>query len=188
MCESENFTADGFGTCTWSFDQAGPVTVSVTATDPNGDRSSYTMDFEVIANTPPSIELFGPESGSDWSAGALIQFDAIVSDAEEDAARLVVSATSNIDGPISFSASPTSTGEWTDGTTDLSAGEHLLTFIVEDSFGQSDQDTVQINVFENGPPSIDSVTTSPIPVYTDDDVLAVPNGWVDFTGASPRYR
>lgn len=187
MCETEYFSADGFGSCTYDFNQAGPVTVSVTATDPNGDRSSYQMDFVVLANTPPSIEMTGPDEGSDWAADDLIVFKATVSDTEEDAANLVVSATSNVDGPISFAAAPTSTGEWADGT-QLSPGEHLLTFIVEDSYGQSDQDTLQINVFDNGPPSIDSVSTSPIPVYTDDDILAVPNGWVDFTGASPRYR
>jgi hypothetical protein len=187
MCEAEYFSADGFGTCTWSFLEPGPVSVSVTATDPNGDRSVYTMELVVLANTPPSIEMVGPSDNSNWASSDLIVFEAIVADAEEDAANLLVSASSNIDGPISFSASPTSTGEWAGGT-QLSSGEHLLTFIVEDSFGQSDQDTLQVNVFDNGPPSIDSVSTSPVPVYTDDDLLAVPNGWVDVTGGSPRYR
>ena len=189
MCEGDDYTfaADGFGTCTWSFEEAGEVTVQVTATDPNGDRAMYSIDLVVLANTPPTIEVLSPDDNSNWSSEDLIVFDALVSDAEEDAANLIVSALSNIDGSISFSSSPTSTGEWAGGT-ELSAGAHLLTFIVEDSYGQSDQDTVQINVFDNGPPSIDSAAIDPIPAYTDDDLTAVPDGWVDLTGGSERYR
>jgi hypothetical protein len=187
MCEGEYFSADGYGACSWSFDEAGAVSVQVTATDPNGDRAMYSVDLQINANTPPSIELTGPEDGSDWSSDDLIVFDAIVADAEEDASDLVVSASSNIDGAISFSTSPTSTGEWAGGAS-LSAGSHLLTFIVEDSFGQSDQDTLQLDVFDNGPPSIDSVNITPVPAYTEDDLVAVTNGWVDFTGDAERYR
>ncbi len=187
MCEGDYFAADGFGTCTWSFTEPGPVTVEVTAIDPQGGRAQYSIELIVVANTPPTIEMTGPEEGSNWSSEDLIVFDAIVSDAEEDTANLIVSANSNVDGPISFASAPTSTGEWAGGTT-LSAGSHLLTFIVEDSYGQSDQDTIQVNVFDNGPPSIDSVSTSPVPVYTEDDLVAVPDGWTDYTGASPRYR
>ena len=186
MCEGEFFSADGFGSCTWSFDEAGPVTVEVTAIDPKGDRASFQIDLVVKANTPPSIEMTGPAEGSDWSSEDLIVFDAIVADAEEDAANLIVSANSNVDGPISFASSPTSTGEWAGGTI-LTAGSHLLTFTVEDSYGQSDQDTIQVNVFDNGPPSIDGVTIEPIPAFTDDDLVAVPNGHIDLTGAAPRY-
>jgi len=186
MCEGDTFSADGYGSCSWSFEEAGPVTVQVTATDPNGDRALYSIDLMVNANTPPSIELTGPEEDSNWSSEDLIVFDAIVADAEEDPANLIVSASSNVDGPISFSTAPTSTGEWAGGTS-LSAGSHLLTFTVEDSYGQSDQDTIQINVFDNGPPSIDSANITPVPAYTEDDLIAVANGWVDYTGSSERY-
>ena len=187
MCEGDFFSADGFGSCSWSFEEAGPVTVQVTATDPNGDRAMFSIDLQVNANTPPSIELTGPDDVSNWSSEDLIVFDAIVGDAEEDPANLIVSAASNLDGAISFSTAPTSTGEWAGGTS-LTAGSHLLTFTVEDSYGRSDQDTIQVNVFDNGPPSIDSANITPVPAYTEDDLVAVGNGWVDFTGSAERYR
>ena len=189
MCEGDDYTfaADGFGSCTWDFSEPGAVTVQVTATDPNGDRAMYSIDIVVLANSPPSIEMVGPDDNSNWSSEDLIVFDAVVADAEEDPANLIVSAHSNIDGAISFASAPTSTGEWAGGT-ELTAGSHLLTFTVEDSYGQSDQDTLQINAFDNGPPSIDSASIDPIPAYTEDDLTAVPDGWYDLTGSSERYR
>lgn len=186
MCEGDVFSADGFGTCTWSFEEAGPVTVEVTATEPGGGRSTFAIDMVVLANTPPIIELTDPEDGSAVSSEDLVVFHATVSDDEEDTANLIVSASSNLQGAIEFGTAPTSSGEWAGGA-ELIAGSHLLTFTVEDSYGQSDQDTVQIDVFDNGPPSIDSVDISPIPAYTEDDLVAVPNGWRDLTGASERY-
>lgn len=187
MCEAEYFGADSIGTCTWSFENEGTALVEVTATDPRGDRATYQIEIFVQANTPPSIEMTGPEQDSNWSSADLIVFEAIVADAEEDTADLIVSAFSNVDGDITFAASPTSTGEWAGGTT-LSAGTHLLTFTVEDSYGQSDQDTLTINVFDDGPPSISGATISPIPAYTDDDLIAVPEDWYDLSGSAERYR
>ena len=188
MCEGEEYTfaADGFGSCSYAFGEPGALTVQVTATDPNGDRAMYSIDMVVVANSPPSIEMIGPADDSNWSSEDLIVFDAIVADAEEDPADLIVSAHSNVDGVITFASAPTSTGEWAGGT-ELTAGSHLLTFTVEDSYGQSDQDTLQINVFDNGPPSIDSASIDPLPAYTDDDLTAVPDGWYDLTGSSERY-
>lgn len=188
ICEGGTFANDMQGECSYAFSAPGTVAVEVTATDPNGDRATATTSIQVVANTPPSIELYAPANDSFHSSDANIVFSATVSDIEEDAANLVVAASSSIDGPISFGTAPASTGEWSGGTTLLTAGEHLITFTVADSYGSSDQDTIEIKVFDEAPPSIDAASISPVPATTVDDLLATASGHFDLSGDPERYR
>ncbi len=187
ICEGDKFANDLYGECSFAFDAPGTIAVEVTATDPNGDRATASTSIQVVANTPPQIELTLPANDSLHSSNDQIVFGATVSDAEEDAANLVVTASSSIDGPISFGTAPASTGEWSGGTL-LSAGQHLITFTVADSYGSSDQDSIEIEVFDDAPPTIDAVTITPVPANTTDELLAEPSGHFDLSGEAERYR
>ena len=187
MCEGEFFSADGYGTCAYAFPSAGMWNVQVTATDPDGDRATHQIEIEVLENTPPSIDVIDPLDGADYAIDNIIVVSALVGDVEQDPATLTVTASSSIDGPLAVTGIPSSTGDFSTALT-LSPGSHLVTFLVADAYGQSDQDTVQIDVFESLPPQVESVSIDPLPAYTEDDLLAVPYGWNDLTGGSPRYR
>ena len=186
MCESDAVGADAFAYCSFVFTDTGEKTVEVTVTDARGDRAKASTTVLIIDNTPPSIEIVEPIDGELFAEDDLIRFDAIVSDMEEDAAELIVSISSSIDGDLGVTASPASSGDYSAGVY-LSAGVHLVTLVVEDSYGQSDQDSVELEVYEHGPPSLDSVTISPSPAYTTDTLAASPQGWEDLDGAPERY-
>jgi len=186
MCDSDAVGADGFAYCSFVFTDTGEKTVEVTVTDPRGDRAKASTTVNIVENTPPSIEIIEPLDGELFSLDDLIRFDAIVSDAEEDASELTVSISSSIDGDMGVTASPASSGDYSAGIY-LSGGVHLVTLTVEDSYGRSDQDAVEVEVYEQGPPSLDSVTISPSPAYTTDTLVASPQGWFDLDGAPERY-
>lgn len=189
ICEGGTFANDMSGECSWAFEDPGTVSVEVTVTDPNGDRAVAATSIEVVANTPPTIEMTAPSPNALFATGDNIVFEAEVSDAEEDAANLVVTAVSSIDGPVSFTTpNPSSSGEWAGATTALTPGQHLLTFTINDSYGSSDQDSLEIQVFDPAPPTIDAATISPDPPMTLDDLTAAASGHFDLSGETERYR
>ncbi len=187
LCEGGTFSADLYGYCSAAFEEAGEYAVEVQVTDPTGNRATASTTVQILANSPPTIDLTGPAEGSVFLSEDLIVFEALVADAEEDPANLIITASSNVDGPITFGTSPASTGIWSGGA-NLTAGQHLLTFTVFDSYGQSDQDSLQIEVVDNGPPRIEGVSITPLPADTEDELIATPNGWLDYTGSPERYR
>lgn len=186
LCDATPFGADFLGICTTALSSPGLQTVQVTASTPGGSRAEATVDIQIIENNPPSIEINAPTDGTDFAVTTLIVLEASIDDVEQDPAELVVSASSNIDGPLTVSTSPSSTGEWTT-TLSLSPGAHLITVQVADAYGQTDQDTVQVDVFENTAPSITTVSIEPIPAFTDDVLAAVPYGWADLSGSPESY-
>lgn len=187
LCDTQPFGADLIGLCSAAFETPGSRTVQVTASTPYGGRATATVDINVLENDPPTIEIDSPTDGTDFAVTTLIVLHAFVDDTEQDPAELVITANSNIDGELSVTATPSSTGEWSSAVT-LSPGSHLITVRVADGYGQSDQDTVQLDVFENAPPTMSSVSIEPLPAYTDDELVAVPYGWADLSGSPESYR
>jgi len=55
-----------------------------------------------------------------------------------------------------------------------------------DGFGYGPEASASITI-DNSPPSINSVTYNPTSASTDDDVIAVPQGWFDQDGDAPQY-
>lgn len=186
LCDSAPFGADFLGICSTALDTPGLQTVQVTASTAGGQRATAAVDIQIIENNPPSIVIDAPADGTDYAVTTLIVLEATIDDVEQDPAELVVSATSSIDGELTVSTSPSSTGEWTTTLT-LTPGAHLITVQVADAYGQTDQDTVQVDVFENTAPSMGSVSIEPIPAFTDDDLVAIPYGWADLSGSPEAY-
>ncbi len=187
MCEADAVGADGFGYCSFAFGDTGEKTVEVTVTNARGDRAKASTSVVILENTAPSIEITDPLDGELFANDELVRIDAIVDDYEEDASELVVSISSSLDGDLGVTATPASSGDYSAGIY-LSPGTHLITATVEDNYGRSDQDTVEVEIYEHGPPSVDSANITPSPAYTNDTLTATPQGWYDLDGAPERYR
>ena len=186
LCEAEAVPADGQPDCVTTFSDSGSFSVEVTVTDTRLDRASASTTVEILDNEPPEITVITPIEGDLFATDELIVFEASVSDAEESPEELTVYISSNLDGDLSLSGTPSTSGEWTAGGY-LTTGSHLLTFWVEDSYGQSDQDTVIVEVYDHGPPTASSVNILPSPAYTIDDLEADVQGWVDLDEADEAY-
>ena len=188
MCEDEPFGNDNYGYCDHVFTVVGLKTVQVTVTDQRGDRAQASVEIEVIDNTPPEIEIISPEEGIWVANDELVVIEALVDDLEEDPQNLGVVLESNLDGVLNETASPDSSGQYQGPITIPTPGQHLITARAEDSYGQSAQDAITINVYEHGPPSADSVRLTPNPAYTADTLFAEVQGWEDLDGFSEAYR
>ena len=187
--EAEDFFgSDGYGYCDYAFTSTGTKTIQVTATDSRGDRSQAEVSVEIIDNTPPEIEILSPEDGTYIATDELEVLEALVSDLEDDPQNLVITIESNIEGLVEDSATADSNGDYAGPLNISTPGAHLLTVRAEDSFGQSAQDTITVNVYEHGPPSADSVRITPNPADTNDQLTAEVEGWVDLDESDEAYR
>ena len=186
VCEPEAFDENGFGFCEWSYESIGNFSMMVSVSGPRGGAQS-SVELEILENEAPVILITSPEMNERFASDDMIVFNAEVDDTEESSELLTVTGRSNIDGDLAFSSVPSSSGEFSEGVL-LSAGQHLITLVVEDSYGKTDQDTLELEVYENGPPSADGVSISPAIPTTVDDLTASVQGWQDNDGADERYR
>ena len=104
------------------------------ATDPHGATGSHAITVRV-ANRPPSALIVWPPDGSTHGDDQLITFSGIGLDPEQDIAAMTWE--SSLDGVM---------GNEPTLHRDLSIGTHTITFTVFDQLGQSDSDSIQINV------------------------------------------
>ncbi len=188
LCEDEPVNADGYGECDAIFSVVGLKTVQVTVTDQRRDRAQATVEIEIVDNTPPDIEILSPDEDDWFATDELVVFEALVSDQEEDPQNLDVVISSNINGDLGATARPDSSGEYQGAVLFPTPGQHLVTLRVADSYGQSAQDSITLNIYEHGPPSADTVRITPNPAYTSDTLYAEVAGWEDLDGFEERYR
>ncbi len=188
MCEDEPFGSDGFGYCDFGFSVVGLKAIQVTASNSTGERSTATVEIEIIDNTPPTVEIVAPEEGIYVATDELVVVSALVADLEEDPQDMVMSITSSLDGLLNDTARSDSSGNYDGPITLPTEGQHLLTLRAEDSYGQSAQDSITLNVYEHGPPSADSVRITPPPAATNATLLAEVQGWADLDGFDEAYR
>jgi len=188
MCNGNPVEADGSTKCTYVFDGTGDYSVVATIADPyHGLVNSPPITIHIGENQAPGITLVAPVTGDEFATDDLIVFEATVSDAEQSPDELEVTIVTSLDGDLGFTATPASSGEYT-AAGYLSEGTHLVTAKVFDSYGRSDQDTITIDVYAHGPPSVDTVSIEPSPATTGDDLIANPQGWEDKDGAAEKYH
>ena len=187
VCESAPVNADGSANCAISFESVGTHVVQVTVTDEDRETAVADTRVNIVTNNPPIIDILLPESGDGVSPGDLVVFEANVSDTEDSADKLIVTATSSQDGDLGFTATPSSSGEYTVATSALSTGEHLLTFKVQDTGGQTGQDTLVLGI--NGRPVAPVVSISPDPADSGLSLKAeIDTEAMDPEGDSVTYR
>ena len=150
--------------------------------DEQGEICSDSIVYSV--GSPPSVTLAAPTDGEVYDEGAEIPFEATVSDLEDAATELALSWASDIDGEFATNGAD-STGEVSFTENTLTTGEHQITVTVTDSDGFYGTERVDITV--NGLPSQPSVTLSPDPAVTGDDLLASASGSTDPEGETVTY-
>ncbi len=123
-------------------------------------------------NSPPTVSIAAPSSGSVSTQGDSVSFSASASDAEDGSLSASIVWTSSRDGVIGSGASFS--------TSSLSVGTHSVTASVSDSGGLNASDAVTITV-ESAP------TASPPPTPGSVSASTIANGtvrvtWADVSG------
>lgn len=187
VCQPENFDTDGFGFCEWTYESIGAYTMTLSVNGNASGAAQTSIDVNVLHNEAPTILITQPEMDELFASDDMIVFTAEVTDPEESSEHLTVSGFSNIDGDLGFQMSPVSSGEFSEGVF-LSSGQHLITMTVEDSYGRTDMATVEMEVYDNGPPVVDVVSIDPSAPDTTQDLMAVIFGWGVQDGEIENYR
>jgi hypothetical protein len=153
-------------------------TVSLRVTDDVGatcvDQVTYTV------GSAPTVKLVAPTSGEVVNQGAALTFQAEVGDTEDSPTALALSWDSSVDGVFS-SQGADSGGLAQFVSSELSAGEHVLTLTVTDTSGMYATALVTFTV--NALPSAPTVTLSPDPATTGDTLVATATGSSDPDGS-----
>jgi hypothetical protein len=87
------------------------------------------------SNVAPTCEISAPSDGTTAAAGEELTFMATARDADQSADELLVSWSSDIDGPLRESTALPD-GSVVFSTRDLSSGTHRVTLLVEDAAGE----------------------------------------------------
>ncbi len=149
----------------------GTHTIALTVSDDSGSSWAVCNDEVLLTiGDPPVIVLEAPTDGELFDEGAEVTFTATVSDATDSPNRLALAWTSDIDGVLNEDpADGSGTAEFT--TTTLSPGAHVVTLQATDSDGFYAEESLGLTL--NGLPTAPSVSISPDPATTDDDLVAV---------------
>ena len=98
-------------------------------------------------NTAPAVEIKAPEDRAGFDNGQVVEFRALVNDAQQDANTLTVSWQSDLDGVINEDPADVD-GNLLFATGGLSAGSHTITVRVADEDLKENIDSIQISVGE----------------------------------------
>ena len=156
--------------------------ISLIVTDEVG--ASCVTDIVYTVGGPPQVTILNPINGDVYNEGTGIVFSATIEDEEDPAIALDVSWSSDQDGVFSTQG-PNSSGsvQFTDDS--LSVGSHIITLSATDSDGLYNEASVSISI--NGLPSAPTVSITPQPATTSDDLLANATGSVDPEGTGVTY-
>lgn len=140
--------------------------------DTQGTGGRAEIEVSVTPTQAPEIEILSPQGNHAFYANQLIEFSAIISDAEDEAEDLEVLWTSSIDGELLLDTRPDSEGQILDYVY-LSEGEHAIELQVEDTSGKVSNEHVILQVgAENIVPTCEITTPEDLSaVVVGDSVL-----------------
>lgn len=147
LCDWSPANLAGESTCEIVFEE-GQQRVIAEVRDPDGAAGRFEIGIDVLPTEAPVVEMLTPVSGGNYYASELIQFSALVSDAEDLPEDLLVTWTSNADGELALDTSINADGEISDYTY-LTEGNHAIELRVEDSTGKVSTEEVVIQVGGN---------------------------------------
>ncbi|MEC8381491.1 MAG: Ig-like domain-containing protein [Myxococcota bacterium] len=156
--------------------------ISMTVTDDRGAQCVADTIYSV--GSPPSITLTSPSPGDIYTQNDNITFSATVTDNEDQPTELSVEWNSSIDGVFSTTG-PNSSDIAQFSSNQLSTGSHSITVTVTDSDGLYSD--VLVDIVVNGVPTQPTVSLTPIPAYTTDDLVATASGSTDPDGQPVTY-
>ena len=158
--------------------ELGTHTITVTATDPDGQSSEDNVDIIVRENGAPIVAIESPSSDDEVAEGDDVVVSIRASDPEEDASSLrlrwSVDDTPQIDAPTN----PDALGQATLNLSDLSIGTHTVSVEVTDLAGLQSTDTVDFVVLENQPPLVSITTPAEGDVFGEGAEISV---WISVT-------
>jgi len=157
-------------------------TITMTVTDEVGATCTHGVVYTV--GTAPEVTVTSPTSGDVVSVGDSVGFAAEISDNEDSPTDLTVEWTSSLDGTLSTAGSD-STGSVAFNSSTLSNGDHDITLTATDTDGLFASELISLTV--NALPTAPTVTISPDPAYTDDDLVASASGSTDDDGDTITY-
>ncbi|MBM4369926.1 MAG: hypothetical protein FJ102_27200, partial [Deltaproteobacteria bacterium] len=162
-------TADSAGNSvlTTSALSSGTHTLTMVATDEVGATCTQFVLFAV--STPPTLDLRAPLDGDEYEEGDSVFFWAEVDDGEDAPDDLYVTWESDLDGIFSTEGADSS-GSILFSSTDLSVGTHTVLVTVIDTTGLTTTGLVSFEI--NGAPTAPTVSLSPDPAATGDDLVA----------------
>ena len=99
-----------------------------------------------IINTAPVVSFESPAEGEGFQAGDVVTFVAWVEDSESDPDELVLEWTSDLDGLLSESTTPSDDGQTTFATAALTEGIHTITLKATDPRGKIGSDYMTVNI------------------------------------------
>ncbi len=153
VCEAAVFDTNGLSTCAHIF-SAGPATVSLTATNPDGRTANAISELTVNVNHAPSAEITSPVNGTEYYSNSLTDFEGFATDGEDLSELLTVRWESSIDGILPITAPPSGDGKIS-GSTTLTVGEHRLLLTITDTTGRTGTDSTSIYVVAGSRPDLE---------------------------------
>ena len=174
ICSAIAPSVDGETTCEIR-PQLQSQKIILEARDPEGAAATHTLTFNVTPTDAPNIELLSPLEENQYYSDYLIPFRAIISDNEDLPEELTSIWESSLDGVLDVNTTPQSSGE-IEGFSLLSAGQHVISLLVEDTYGKTTSENVIISV--GGP---NTVPTCSITAPLDNFVSQVGEN-IEFSG------
>ncbi|MFH1463842.1 MAG: right-handed parallel beta-helix repeat-containing protein [Pseudomonadota bacterium] len=150
LCEDMAVGDDGTTSCEVALG-VDDTEITLAVTDPHGASGSDHVSITVLPTGAPHVTLSAPAADGVYYSDALIAFEGLVDDDEDDPTDLTVGVDSSRDGALDIDLDVVSDGT-VSGWGNLSQGEHALTLWAEDSDGKRGSDSVVIDV---GPPNSD---------------------------------
>jgi hypothetical protein len=130
------------------------------------------------------ISLTNPTNNETFAQGENVTFVAEITDNEDAADQLTVEWSSSLDGIFSTTG-PNSSNIAQFTTSSLTAGTHAITVTATDTTGLYTDALLNINI--DGIPTQPTVTISPNPATTGDDLTATATGSTDADGGNITY-
>ncbi len=144
VCDWTTASSAGEASCEMIFTpDDNNVIVEVRDTQGAGARSEIAVS--VLPTEVPVVEILSPSSADSYYADQLIEFSALVSDAEDDISDLSIRWSSSVDGELSLDTEPDTSGEISDATY-LTEGEHYIELRVEDTTAKVTTESVVVEV------------------------------------------
>ncbi|MCK4622077.1 MAG: Ig-like domain-containing protein [Desulfuromonadales bacterium] len=123
----------------------GTHTITALVTDSGGLAGSDSITVTVNPNTPPTVTVIAPPSGSTFTEGTSIRFAGTATDPEDGVLTGSLTWTSSLDGAIGTGGSFSAV---------LSVGTHTITALVTDSGGLAGSDSITVTVSSNTSPTV----------------------------------
>ena len=179
-----NPTADSSGAVQFSSNQLSPDVHSIIMRVTDDGQLTCTDSLSVSVQGMPQLLINSPLQADVFNEGAPVSFSATVSDADTDSADIGVVWQSSVNGLLrDTNADPSGTSVFQ--TASLMVGEHIISVSATDPDGNTSSEQVDIRI--NDLPDAPTLTYSPSPVYTLDDIVVSPTGSSDLEGDPISY-